>query len=218
MAAMAAGIVQLHPFAWNRKLTKYVQAGQHEKAMQLFQQMQQEGMSPDKFTFVQAVKACAGLGSLEDGRLVHEQLIQSGCESDVFLGSSLVNMQGQKALELFRQMQQEGVQPNSITFVGVMNACANREALEEGRCVHQRIIQSGFQMNVFVGNSLVDMYAKCGSIDDAWRVFHKMPSQDVVTWTTMILGHVKCGQGQKALELFQQMQQEGVQPNSLLLG
>ncbi len=75
MAAMAPGIVQLHPFAWNRKLTKYVQAGQHEKAMQLFQQMQQEGMSPDKFTFVQAVKACAGLGSLEDGRLVHEQLI-----------------------------------------------------------------------------------------------------------------------------------------------
>jgi len=89
---MAPGIVQLHPFAWNWKLTKYVQAGQHEKAMQLFQQMQQEGMSPDKFTFVQAVKACAGLGSLEDGRLVHEQLIQSGCESDVFLGSSLVNM------------------------------------------------------------------------------------------------------------------------------
>ncbi len=238
MAAMAPGIVQLHPFAWNQKLTKYVQAGQHEKAMQLFQQMQQEGMSPDKFTFVQAVKACAGLGSLEDGRLVHEQLIQSGCESDVFLGSSLVNMyatcgsiedawrvfnkmtsrdvvtwttmilghvqcrQGQKALELFRQMQQEGVQPNSITFVGVMNACASIEALEEGRCVHQQIIQSGFEMNVFVGNSLVDMYAKCGSIDDAWRVFHKMPSRDVVTWTTMILGHVKCGHGQKALELF----------------
>ncbi len=251
MAAMAPGIVQLHPFAWNRKLTKYVQAGQHEKAMQLFQQMQQEGMSPDKFTFVQAVKACAGLGSLEDGRLVHEQLIQSGCESDVFLGSSLVNMyskcgsiedawrvfnkmssrdvviwttmilghvqcrQGQKALELFRQMQQEGVQPNSVTFVGVINACASIEALEEGRCVHQQIIQSGFEMNVFVGNSLVDMYAKCGSIDDAWRVFHKMPSRDVVTWTTMILGQVKCGQGQKALELFQKMQQEGVQPNSI---
>jgi pentatricopeptide repeat protein len=96
-----------------------------------------------------------------------------------------------------------------------MNACASIEALEEGRCVHQQIIQSGFEMNVFVGNSLVDMYAKCGSIDNAWRVFHKMPSRHVVTWTTMILGHVKCGQGQKALELFQQMQQEGVQPNSV---
>jgi pentatricopeptide repeat protein len=89
MAAMAPGIVQLHPFAWNRKLTKYVQAGQHEKAMQLFQQMQQEGMSPDKFTFVQAVKGSVGLGSLEDGRLVHEQLIQSGCKTaGLFMNNS----------------------------------------------------------------------------------------------------------------------------------
>jgi pentatricopeptide repeat protein len=212
MAAMAPGTVQLHIFSWNMKLAKYVKDGQPEKAMQLFQQMQQEGMSPDKFTFVQAVKACAGLGSLEDGRLVHEQLIQSGCESDVFLGSSLVNMyakcgsiedawrvfnkmssrdvvtwttmilghvqcrQGQKALELFRQMQQEGEQPNSITFVGVINACASIEALEEGKHVHKQIIESGWDTDVFVGSSLVDMYAKCGSIKDAWRVFNKMSS------------------------------------------
>jgi pentatricopeptide repeat protein len=57
--------------------------------------------------------------------------------------------------------------------------------------------------------SLVDMCAKCRSMEDAWRVFNKMPSRDVVTWTSMILGHVQCGQGQKALELFRQMQQEG---------
>ncbi len=56
----------------------------------------------------------------------------------------------------------------------------------------------------------MDMYAKCGNIEDAWRVFNKMLSQNVVTWTSMILGHVQCGQGQKALELFQCMQQEGV--------
>jgi len=61
----------------------------------------------------------------------------------------------------------------------------------------------------------VDMYAKCGSIEDAWRVFNKMPSQNVVTWSSMILGHVKCGQGQKARGLFEQMQQEGVQLDSV---
>jgi pentatricopeptide repeat protein len=59
------------------------------------------------------------------------------------------------------------------------------------------------------------MYAKCGSIEDAWRVFNKMSSQNVVTWNAMILGHVKCWQGQKALELFRQMQQEGVWPDSV---
>jgi pentatricopeptide repeat protein len=51
--------------------------------------------------------------------------------------------QWQKALELFEKMQQEGVQPDSVTFVGVLNACASILALEEGRCVHQDIIQSG---------------------------------------------------------------------------
>jgi pentatricopeptide repeat protein len=144
IAAMAPGTLQLNIFAWNQKLTKYVKDGQLEKAMQLFQQMQGVGVSPNKFTFVQVIKACAGLGTLEDGRLVHKQLIQTGSESDVFVGSSLV-----------------------------------------------------------------DMYAKCGNNEDAWRVFNKMPSQNVVTWTSMILGHVQCGQGegQKALELFQCMQQ-----------
>jgi pentatricopeptide repeat protein len=109
--AMATSKLQLYIFSWNKKLAKCVKDEQAEKAMQLFQQIQQEGMSPDKFTFVQVINACAGLGALEDGRLVHEQVIQSGCESDFF-----------------------------------------------------------------VGNSLVDMYAKCGSLKDAWRVFNKMPS------------------------------------------
>jgi hypothetical protein len=67
------------------------------------------------------------------------------------------------------------VDPNSVTFVGVLNACASVLALEEGRCVHHEIIQSGWELDVFVGSSLVDMYAKCGSMDDARRVFSKMP-------------------------------------------
>jgi pentatricopeptide repeat protein len=87
--------------------------------------------------------------------------------------------------------------------------------LEEGRCVHHHMIQSGLESDVFVRNSLVDMYSKCRSMEDCWRVFNEMLSCDVVTWTTMILGHVKCGQGQKALELLRQMQQEGVLPDSV---
>ncbi len=55
---------------------------------------------------------------------------------------------------------------------------------------------------MFVTNSLVDMYAKCGSIEDALKVFNKMPFHDVVSWNAMILGYVQFGQGQKPLELF----------------
>jgi pentatricopeptide repeat protein len=60
------------------------------------------------------------------------------------------------------------------------------------------------------------MYAKCGSLEDAWSVFNMMRSHDVLTWNFLILGHVRCGQGLKALALFQQMQQEGMQPDPVM--
>jgi pentatricopeptide repeat protein len=66
--------------------------------------------------------------------------------------------------------------PDAFTFVQVIKACAELGALEDGRFVHKQLIQNGFESDVFVGCSLVDMYAKCGSIEDAWRVFNKMPS------------------------------------------
>ncbi len=96
--------------------------------------------------------------------------------------------------------------PDFITFVGALNACANTEALEEGRCVHEWIVESRWDSDVFVGNKLVDMYAKCGNMEDVWRVFNKMSSPNVMRRTTMILGHLKIGQAQKALESFWQMQ------------
>jgi len=76
----------------------------------------------------------------------------------------------------------------------------------------QLLPHTSYEFDVFEGNSFVDMYAKRGS---AQNMFDKMQFQDVVNWNTMIVGHVKCGQRQKALELFEQMQQEGVLPNSV---
>ncbi len=101
--------------------------------------------------------------------------------------------QPEKAMQLFEQMQREGVRPNKFTFVQVIKACAGLVRLEDGRLVHEQLIQSGCESNVFLENSMVDMYAKCGSIEDACRVFNKMPARDVVSWTVIILGHLKCG-------------------------
>jgi pentatricopeptide repeat protein len=153
----------------------------------------------------------AKCGSIEDAKRVFNKLPSCDVASwNAMLLGHVKCGQGQKALELFQQMQQEGVSPDPVTFVGVLNACASVFALEEAKRVHEQIIQSRCESNVFVRSSLVDMYAKCGSMVDASRVFNNLPSQDVVSWNAMILGHVKFGQAQKALQLFQQMQQEGV--------
>ncbi|CAK9870240.1 unnamed protein product [Sphagnum jensenii] len=207
----------------------HVQCWQGQKALELFERMQQ-GVQPYSVTFVGVMNACASILVLEEGRCVHQQIVEFGWDSDMSLwGLAWLTLlkacanvavieegrEGQKAHELFQQMQQEGMQPNSVTFVGALNAYASVFALEEGMCVHQQIIQHGLESNVFVESSSVDMYAKCGSLEDAWSVFNKMLARNVVTWTSMILGHVQCGQGQMALGLFQEMKQEGVDPNSV---
>ncbi len=111
------------------------------------------------------------------------------------------NMRRQRRFS--NKMQHEGMNPNKFIFVRVLNAFANLQALEEGKHVHKQMIQIGCESDVSIGTSIVDMYAKCGSMEDALRVFMKFTSCDVVSWTAILLGYVKCGQEQKALQLFQ---------------
>ncbi len=176
-----------------------------------------DGLQPNPVTFVRVLNACASVGALEEGRHAHKQIIQSGCESDVFVGSSLIDMYAkcgsmEDASRVFNKITCDMLSWSAMLFgllksgsstkhirtilrnatgksaphlhhIWVLNACANVVALEESRYAHKQIIESGCESNVFVRNSLVDMYAKCGSMEDAGKVFNKMPSSNVVSWT-----------------------------------
>jgi pentatricopeptide repeat protein len=80
--------------------------------------------------------------------------------------------------------------------------CASLVALGNGRWAHEQIIENGCESDVFVGNSLVDMYAKCGSMEHACKVFNKMSSRDVISWNAILAGFAMHGHGNKALEHF----------------
>jgi pentatricopeptide repeat protein len=95
--------------------------------------------------------------------------------------------------------------------MGVLNACASVGWLEEGRCIHEHIIQRGYESDLFVGSSLVDMYAKCGSIMDAQSVFNKMSTRSAVTWYAMLAGYAIHGHFKEAFEHFEWMCEEGVE-------
>ncbi len=121
-----------------------------------------------------------------------------------------------KALELFQKMQ-KALHPDPVTYVGVLNACASVVALEEGEvCAHEQIIQSNCESAVFVRSSLVDMYAKCGSIEDACR---SVQQDAFFTWC----GPLECTPGgfamhrhfKEALMHFEQMCEECVQPDDV---
>lgn len=124
------------------------------------------------------------------------------------------------ALELFDQMLQiKGgeleVKPDAITVVSVLAACADLGALDVGEWIHDYAIKNGIGLDVFVGTALVDMYAKCGSIELARKVFNDMTERNVLSWTVMIRGLAMCGHGNDALMLFSKMVEEGVRPDSV---
>eukprot|EP01018_Ginkgo_biloba_P036678 Gb_33367 [translate_table: standard] len=118
-----------------------------------------------------------------------------------------------QALKVFQEMQLTGLKPDADTYASILPACSNLAALEHGKGVHDDIIRSGFESNVFVGSALIDMYAKCGSIENAQKVFGKSPRRDMVSWTAMISGYAMHGCGKEALQLFEQMQHSGTNPD-----
>ncbi|XP_024521066.1 pentatricopeptide repeat-containing protein At4g39530-like isoform X1 [Selaginella moellendorffii] len=127
------------------------------------------------------------------------------------------------AFTLFSTMQQEGCAPNERTFTAVLKACAglaSRErgrelhgkiwkvkSLERGRALHLQAASTGFEGDAFVCSSVVEMYAKCGSLVDAKAVFDRMSSPDIVAWTVLMLGYVENEEEDLALELLASMKE-----------
>jgi pentatricopeptide repeat protein len=121
----------------------------------------------------------------------------------------------QRAIEVYKEMQVAGEPPDSATFVATLSACARAGALDLGRVVDRHIVSERMEMNVFLGSSLVNMYARCGLVNEAREWFDKLQEQNVVTWTSMIAGYGMHGHGHEAIKLFRFMQYEGPPPNDV---
>ncbi|KAL3507620.1 hypothetical protein ACH5RR_033002 [Cinchona calisaya] len=121
-----------------------------------------------------------------------------------------------EGLELFRQMLRDNIGPAEYSFSIIMPACAHLTTLNLGKQLHAYVIRAGYDENIYVASSLVDMYAKCGNIKIARWIFHNMEIQDSVSWTAMIMGYAIHGLARDAILLFEKMQMEGVQSNSVV--
>ncbi|XP_059430749.1 pentatricopeptide repeat-containing protein ELI1, chloroplastic-like [Corylus avellana] len=141
-------------------------------------------------------------------------------ERDVGSWNSLIsglaqNSEGRTALFLFKKMRVEGAEVDFMTMSSVLSVCADIAALLNGKQVHGLVIRYGFELHLAVGNATIDMYAKCGRMDDAYQFFKNMSIKNVVSWTSLIVGYGKHGLGMEALEAFNAMETEGVVPNKI---
>ncbi|KAM1207683.1 hypothetical protein COP2_008494 [Malus domestica] len=204
------------PFVRTSLIHMYSSCGSLTLARQVFDEITQ----PDLPSWNSIMNAYSKAGLIGDAREVFDKMPERNVISwSCMIKGYVVCGAYKEALALFREMQKVdagGVRPNEFTMSSVLLACGRLGALEHGKWVHAYIDKSGMQIDVVLGTALVDMYAKCGSIEKAKVVFDNMgPYKDVMAWSSMISGLAMHGHATECLELFSEMIKLGVRPNAV---
>ncbi|KAL3724390.1 hypothetical protein ACJRO7_029547 [Eucalyptus globulus] len=189
-----------------------------EEALDLFHSMRLASFSPSPLTFVSILGLLTALFTLELSKQVHGLLSKSGISMDLYAGSSLIDVYSKSSLMnardivvwkamLFGYSQQMENEETFKLFI------VNLASLQHGQQFHSQIIKCGLDFDPFVTNALVDMYAKCGSIQEARKAFDLAICEDVACWNSMITTYAQHGEAQAALQIFEEMIIAGVKPN-----
>ncbi|WCJ18625.1 pentatricopeptide (PPR) repeat-containing protein [Euphorbia peplus] len=158
----------------------------------------------------------AKCGIVDDAlKLFAEVDIKDTVSYAAIISGCVQNGNAEEALRMFHRMRLSGTEPESTIMVGVLPACAHLAALQHGLCNHSYAIVHGFTNDTTICNALIDMYAKCGKIDMARRVFDTMIKRDIVSWNTMILGYGIHGLGTEAVLLFNSLLADILEPDDV---
>ncbi|KAK8930480.1 Pentatricopeptide repeat-containing protein [Platanthera zijinensis] len=155
-------------------------------------------------------------GAVDEARLEFNQLDQR----DVVAWSAMIagyaqNGRSNEALDLFKKMQSECCEPNEVTLVSVLSACSQLGSADVAERIGTYVESLGFTSSVYVNSALLDMYAKCGNIQKARRIFDEMSQRDIISWNSMIGGLAYNGFAEDAVSLYHEMIQESLKPNDI---
>ncbi|KAH7440237.1 hypothetical protein KP509_04G097800 [Ceratopteris richardii] len=235
---------------WEAIIEAHCLLSQTDILISLYFKMKEEDLLPSKRIVLCTLQACTRDHKLVYGRIIDDQAIRTGRNSDVAVGSCLINMyakcgsiaEAQKVfdilpfrnvviwnvllasyaraddsvtvLSLFDKMERGNISPGKITFLCVLKAFNGMKLLGSFNLVYNNILKFGFDVDSVISNSLIDLYAKCGHLQEAYKVFESLKCQDVVSWNALISGHIKAGQNAIALQLLSRMQKEGFNPDA----
>lgn len=243
-------LVTKNNFTWTTMMNAYLQQGNSKDTLLLYEQLQQEHVEANKYTFTTALSACADIAALSEGELIYSCIVKRGLESEV-VSTALLHMYGKcgsldgarfvfdnmtqhsviswtamissyaqqgcarEALQLFKQMQHQGLEPNQVTCISVLSACASLAALNEGTTIHACILECGFQLDILTGTALINFYGKCAALEEAEAVFLKMKERSVVPWNALIAANGENGHGKESYRLLMQMLHGGIKPDDI---
>ncbi|GFZ09903.1 pentatricopeptide repeat (PPR) superfamily protein [Actinidia rufa] len=180
---------------WNAILGGYAQNGYATEVVELFFSMRLSGFHPDEFTYTGILSACGCSENLGMGRQLHASRHQFELmrnRDNVSWNAIIVGYVQEEiedeAFKLFQRMNSDGISSDEVSLAIILNACANLQALGQGKQVHCLSLKHGLETSLYSGSSLIDMYAKCGAIDTAYEVFISMPERSVVSTNALIAG------------------------------
>lgn len=201
-------------YVGNTMIDMYVKCGSLECGRKVFDEMP----TRDVITWTELIVAYAKSGDMTSARNLFDGFPQKDIVSwTAMITGYAQNAQPREALYFFEHMQNENVGIDEVTLVGVISACAQLGVSKYAEWIHNVSERCGFgpSENVFVGSSLIDMYSKCGSVDDAYKVFEGMKIRNVYSYSSLVLGLAMHGRAHAAIQLFHDMLKTEIKPNQV---
>lgn len=155
-------------------------------------------------------------GCLEDAWKIFESAEEvDEVSMTVILVGLAQNGYEKESIQVFLKMVKNGVaiDPNMVS--AILGVFGVDTSLSLGKQIHSMIVKKGFDSNCFVNNGLINMYSKCGDLEDSIKIFSRMPQRNCVSWNSMIAAFARHGNGSRALDLYEEMRSEGVQPTDV---
>lgn len=209
---------ELNPFVFTTILKLLVSMDWVELGWCIHACIHKLGHDSDAFVGTALIDAYSVCGFVNVAKEVFKGIV----EKDMVCWTGMVSCYAEndcfeEALDFFNQMRMEGLLPNNFTFASVIKACLGLKAVDVGKSVHGCVIKTCYEMDPYVGVSLLDLYTRSGDIDDARQVFEEIPKDGVVSWSFMIARYSQSDRCREALDLFLQMRKALVIPNQFTL-
>ncbi|XP_024524296.1 pentatricopeptide repeat-containing protein At4g13650-like [Selaginella moellendorffii] len=196
----------------NALITAYARNEHLEDAERLFDSLR----TKDVASYTAMVTGYAENGHLEKARDVFEKTPQKNVVSwNAILGVYSEAGRCLEALALFERMKSDGISPNRITCIRVLDICARLGAIEQGREIESFAVKAGFAFDTVLSNAVVNMYGKCKDLDSAVKAYKRMSVLNLVSWNSLLAAYAQNGHCKEAVHHFKLMDLEGIQANDI---
>ncbi|XP_027174152.1 pentatricopeptide repeat-containing protein At5g66520-like [Coffea eugenioides] len=196
-------------FAQNNLIHMYVNFNNLEDARRVFDKL----VYKDDVSWTTLIDGYAQLGCLDEAYKVFESMPvdkrkNSAVSWNAMIAAYVQSSRFHEAFELFEKMRLENVKMDKFVAASMLSACIGLGALEQGKWIHRYIKESGIEVDSKLQTTVIDMYCKCGCLDEAFEVFKRLESKGISSWNCMIGGLAINGKGVAAIELLKEMERE----------